>query len=286
MPKIGIIDDYLDEWHADHFIPWIHEQSKGEWRVVDVFGRSEPKIPGKRSNAQFCKEHGLTLHSMIEPVIHASDALMILAPNQPQLHPELASMALKSGKPLYIDKTFADTPSDAEWMFDRAKRYRTPLFTSSALRYATTFRLSPEEKEFLEGIVCYGPGDPHNYLIHLLEPLISMLEVSVMRIMAWGVKPSPTFFLEMENRIPITILQNPASTFSMHVITSGQQCLKEAGDDYFQSFIRTLLQYFDAALKGETEPPVPWSQTRMVMRARSAALKANESPGAWVYVEK
>ena len=46
-------------------------------------------------------------------------------------------MPLKSGKCVYVDKTFAPDKATAERIFEKAKKYGSPIFSSSALRFAT-----------------------------------------------------------------------------------------------------------------------------------------------------
>ena len=38
MTKIGFIDYYLDEWHADNYPAWIREASGGEMEVAWAYG--------------------------------------------------------------------------------------------------------------------------------------------------------------------------------------------------------------------------------------------------------
>ena len=52
------------------------------------------------------------------------------------MHEELSQLPLKSGKPTYIDKTFAPDYPTAKRIFDLAEANGTPCYSTSALRYA------------------------------------------------------------------------------------------------------------------------------------------------------
>src|SRR5690606_26656594 len=50
-------------------------------------------------------------------------------------HLEQAIPVLKAGKPMFIDKPIAASLSDAIVIIEAAKHYKTPLFSSSSLRF-------------------------------------------------------------------------------------------------------------------------------------------------------
>ena len=54
MKKVGFIDYYLDEWHANQYPKMIHEISEGRMEVAYAYG--EIDAPSGRTNAQWAKE--------------------------------------------------------------------------------------------------------------------------------------------------------------------------------------------------------------------------------------
>lgn len=133
--KIGLIDAYIDEWHADHISGMIARGRYGsEFEVVSA---SEiAPAPGKRPLDVWCRENGLRAAASPEEVVAECDAILVLAPSTPEVHEELARPALESGKPVFVDKPFCDTLAGARRMFELADRNHTPLTSFSALRYA------------------------------------------------------------------------------------------------------------------------------------------------------
>ena len=54
MHKIGFIDYFLDEWHAEKYPGWIEKASSGSMKVAYAYGMSN--IDGKLGNRSGAKE--------------------------------------------------------------------------------------------------------------------------------------------------------------------------------------------------------------------------------------
>lgn len=105
MKKIGVIDYYLDQYHFENYPTWIREASGGSMEIVYAWAKTEHE--GGKTNAQCCAEQGIMLLSSMEEVIERSDCLIVMSPDNPEMHEELCALPLTSGKPTYVDKTFA-----------------------------------------------------------------------------------------------------------------------------------------------------------------------------------
>lgn len=280
MLKIGFIDLFLDEWHADNYVSWIEEASEGRFRVSHAYADREPTEEGKRSNSQFCKDHGLELVHSLDELIAASDCIIVLAPDHPEEHVRLARQALQSGKPVYVDKTFANTAEEAQYLFELAEQHGTPLFSSSALRFSQAYTGLPENK--IHSIVSYGGGTPEHYVIHQLEPLMMLLKSRVTRGMSWGSEGNAVFLLEFLSNQRVTVIQNDHQSFGM-TVSSGDQVLHvKADDDYFAGLIRSMLAFFETALAGRAVSPVDAEQTVAIIAARELILQSMTKPGEWI----
>ena len=82
----------------------------------------------------------MSLPPTIEEVVERSDYLIVLSPDNPEFHEELSQLPLQSGKPTYIDKTFAPDRETAIRLFDLAAKHGTPMYSTSALRFASEYR--------------------------------------------------------------------------------------------------------------------------------------------------
>ena len=138
MIKIGFIDYYLDEWHANNYPEMLKELSGGECQVVCAFGLIDPpaELGEKLTNRQWAEKYGIELLSSIEEVVEKSDCLVVLSPDNPEMHEELCDLPLQSGKLCYVDKTFAPDKAAAERIFANAKAHGTKCYSSSALRFS------------------------------------------------------------------------------------------------------------------------------------------------------
>ena len=104
MKKIGFIDYFLDEWHANNYPKMIKEQSNGEYEVCYAWAKIDSPIGGMTSK-EWSEKYNIELLDTMEEVIEKSDVLIVLSPNNPEMHEELCLLPLRSGKRVYIDKT-------------------------------------------------------------------------------------------------------------------------------------------------------------------------------------
>lgn len=280
MYRVGFIDYYLDEWHAQNYPKWIEEISEGHFKVTAAYGDIEGTAFGRRTNQAFCDDYGIELLPTIEELINASDCLIVLSPDNPEEHMRLAELALKSGKPVYIDKTFATSEKDAKKMFDLAESTGTAMYSTSALRYSKAYQNLPTE---IQNLRSQGGGVPYNYLVHQLEPIIKILGTDVLRGLAWGSERLATFLLEFESGRMATLNQHESFGFQMQVETDGSTVTVDANDDFFTVMIREMLDFFAAVLQSsDLTIPVPRIETEAIMAARQILLEALAHPGQWV----
>ena len=81
MKKVGFIDYYLDEWHANNYPRWIKQFSNGEMEVAYAYGLIDSPLAGRRTNAQWSKDLEIPLVDSIEELIEKSDYLVVLSPD-------------------------------------------------------------------------------------------------------------------------------------------------------------------------------------------------------------
>ena len=114
--KIGFIDYYLDEWHANNYPEWIKEASGGEMTVEYAFAETASPHTGVTTE-EWCSRTGITQVGSIEELVEKSDAIIVLSPDNCERHEMLSRLPLLSGKPVYIDKTFAPDLDTAKRIF-------------------------------------------------------------------------------------------------------------------------------------------------------------------------
>lgn len=277
MKRVGFIDYYLHEWHADNYPRWIAEQSGGRYGVTCAWAAVDCPLPGRKTNAQWASEQGITLCGSIEQVIDQSDVLVVLSPDNPEQHEALCELALASGKPVFVDKTFAPTHAAARRMLTRAQAHGTPCFSSSALRFASEIRSM--EPAGIHALAAWGPGEYDNYAIHQIEPIVTLLGTQAERVLFTGTPRLPALTIEFSGgRVAGMVNFAGGSDFIFQAAyEQGEAVFSRIESDFFQNFIDELLVFFDTGIS-----PVPHEQTLAVAAIREAGLIAAGKPGIWV----
>ena len=88
MIKIGFVDYYLDEWHANNYPEMINNLGGGEFEVCCAYGHIDSPIGGI-TNKEWSKKYNIPLEKSIEKVIEKSDCIVVLSPDNPEMHEEL-----------------------------------------------------------------------------------------------------------------------------------------------------------------------------------------------------
>lgn len=95
---------------------------------------SVKRIPGYTEEV---KKLGIEISASIEELLAKSDYIL-LETNDGRPHLAQALQVIKAGKPLFVDKPVAGSLSDAIAIYEAAKKYKVPIFSSSSLRYMET----------------------------------------------------------------------------------------------------------------------------------------------------
>lgn len=279
MKKIGFIDHYLDEYHAQNYPIWIKDASHGEMQVCYAYADMES--PSGKTNAECCRELGIELLSTIEEVVEKSDCIVVLSPDHPEHHERLAALPLASGKPTYIDKTFAVDRETALRIIRMAQAGNTPFFSTSALRFSKEY--AGLKKEGIEAISSRGPGSFETYAIHQLEPVICLMGFEVEKIMYIGAPSTPAFVLKFSRNRYATITQlGWDCDFSIAINYEGDKAVVLQGaSDFYQQFIVQLVDFFQTGI-----PKVPAEETLQMMTILEYGKKAMAAPDCWVELPK
>lgn len=275
MKKIGFIDYYLDEWHANQYPGWIRNASGGTMEVAFAYGMKDAEHG--LSNREWCAKHGVTWCETMEEVIAQSDYLIVLSPDNPEQHEALAELPLASGKPTYMDKTFAPDRAAALRLFERAVKHQTPLYSSSALRYAAEY--GEVERAGIKVISSLGPGSFENYSIHQIEPIIALMGTDARRVMFVGTEAAPALLIEFTGGRQATIQQPGQGCPFMMVVNydSGACRVVQPASDYFQSFMRDLVTFFETG-----QSTVQPAETIAIMTIIENGLIAAKQPYQWI----
>ncbi|MBR5314753.1 MAG: Gfo/Idh/MocA family oxidoreductase, partial [Clostridia bacterium] len=269
------------EWHANNYPKFIKECVGDEIVVSYAYGQIASPKTGKTSE-EWCEERGIECCKSIEEVIEKSDCLMVLAPDDADKKEELAKLAMMSGKPTVIDKTFTTGYDSAKRIFDLAEKYNTPVYTTSALRYAPDYKQI--ENEYVTAINLIGPKDFDIYSIHMLEPLMSIVRTDAKRVMYIKGESFYTLNIELADGRPASISGYEYPRFPYMIAVASNEKEKnmviKAEQPFWPGFTADVCDFFKTK-----EIKVDHKESLAIMAIRTAGLEAMKRPGEWVTVE-
>jgi hypothetical protein len=176
MKKIGLVDYFISEWHANNYPGWIRELCQREnldYEIAYAYAELDLSPVTGETTDEWCQRMGVQRCDTIDELCQKSDYIIILAPSHPDTHQRLAKEVLKHGKRTYIDKTFAPDYETAKEIFHLAEAGGAPIFSTSALRYAV-------ELQGIEGtksvITTGGGSNLAEYAIHQIEMAVMLLK--------------------------------------------------------------------------------------------------------------
>jgi len=286
MKKIGFIDFFLDEWHANNYPAWIRDNVQANGRDMQIaYAWAETASPNGVDTAAWCAKFQVEPLASLAEVVEKSDYLVVFSPDHPENHERLAQLPLMSGKPTYIDKTFSPDLRSGARMFELAEKHATPMFSSSALRNAkelAEFLNNPASREQLEFVATTGPGKYANYAVHQFEMSVALLGPGASRVKSLSSEHANLLAVEYPGGRRSSCLQMPAAPFQVLLqFSNGESKFIPECSEIFPRQIHALLDFFESGI-----PPVPKAETLEIMALIEAGRKALASPDTWISVEK
>lgn len=279
--KIGFIDWFIDEFHANCYVKCFRESALGaEFEVALAW--EDHANPQGRGLTEWCAANGVAPARSIAEMVEACDALCVLAPSNPETHEALARLPLESGKPVYVDKPFAPDRNAAERMFALARRHGTPMWSSSALRFSDEIiRLRSEtfQKERIDFVQALGGGRLFSeYCIHTLEMMVMLLGSDPCRVMSVGKSPDEMVVIEYPDGRRGMITQTPPAAFGLNCRAGDKMVsLLRTESRMFENLADEMLRFF-ATGKAPVEP----RETVAVAALTAAAVEAVQKSGTWI----
>ena len=277
MRKIGFVDYYLSEWHANNYPAWIKAANEAlgtDYEVAYAWAELETSPKDGVTTAQWCEKFGATACSTIEELCEKSDVILILSPSDPDKHLPYARAALPYGKPTYIDKTFTPDLAQAKEIFAIAEKHGTPFFSTSALRYATEL---DDLKECKRLAVTGGGGSAEEYIVHQIEMVTKTLGVGACKTRAVQMGLLTMFEVAYDDERSATMSYCSGNPFTVLADNGTKPVWKQIKSDFFAALLRDIIRFYES---GKTSFDV--KETLEIMAIREASLKALNTPGEWV----
>ena len=274
MKKIGFIDYYLSEWHANNYPAWIKAASERlgtEYEVKYAYAELDVSPVDGVTTDEWCEKFGVERCASIKELCEKSDNVIILAPSDPECHLRYAKEALTSGKRTYVDKTFAPNLREAEEIFRIAEEGGCEIFSTSALRYADELR----EIDAPKCIVTTGGGSNlPEYIIHQIEMAVKLLGVGAVSLNVVTEGEETVCRVAYGDERSLEMRYFPKHAFSL-ALKDGEAI--KAKSDFFANLMEEILRFFDGG-----ENPICKCQTLEVMKIREGVIRAFKNQGETV----
>jgi predicted dehydrogenase len=295
LKRIGIIG--LDTSHATAFTKALNDPAAGPefggFKVVAAYPRGSNDIKSSADRipayTEEVKNYGVEIVNSVEELLPKVD-FVLLETNDGRLHLEQAMLVIKAGKRMFIDKPVAASLRDAIAIFDAAKKFDVPVFSSSSLRYIQG------AKEISEGSVgkvlgadVYSPAtiekthpDLFWYGVHGVETLFT--------IMGTGCKSVVRVFTENTDLVTGTWYDSRIGTFrgirygkaDYGGTIFGEKGITVLGKySGYNSLLAEIIRFFQTGV-----PPVSAAETIEIFAFMAAAEESKLSGGKIVSIEE
>lgn len=287
MKKVGIIDDYISNFHANTYHKLFHElaaeEGREEYVITHIYAEREESPSTKETTAQWCARTGAVACDTIEAVCNAVDVIMVLAPNSPELHEKLCKVPLESGKPVYVDKTFAPDYASAKRIIEHGRAHDACFWSSSATRFEPS--LAPFLTENAPNVqtIQVSCGNVFEiYVIHLVELMNTFMQNGAKSVICRNNSANLVFEVTYADGRKAFLNQfvGTGANFYCYPEIDGKCVQYCCASDFWKGFVRAMLDFFDTK-----KAPVSLDNTLECIAVRAALARAKAEPNKEFAVE-
>lgn len=283
--KVGFIDHHLNNYHATKFLSIFRDGKAGA--DIEIVAAYESNPDDKED---WCTTNKVPKAASAAEVVEKSDAIIVLAPDNIEVHRELSKEALQSKKPVVIDKALAQSVDDARHIIAEAKAAGTPIMSSSSLRFSVELeqlisRVGPGP---YEGIFSRGFGRWRGYAVHTIQPALRLLGGRVKRVIDTG--QGTNHLITIENNegrrafIDIRECENQyeATPWQLGLLHHKNYEVVEIKqfDEFYVNLLKNAVKFFHTR-----ESPVPVEEMLDEVIVEVAADNSFNNGGQWVDVQ-
>lgn len=186
--RVGMIG--LDTGHSPAFAKSLNDPLAGDkyngYKLVAAYPNGTENIQEWKDRipafTEEVKNQGAEIVGSIDELLEKVDVVLITCIDGNK-HLEQVIPVFKAGKPVFIDKPFAGSLTDAYVIAEAAKKYNVPMFSSSSLRYMEGIEgIASGEVGKVMGVDVFSPAhiEEHHpdlfwYGVHGVEILFSIM---------------------------------------------------------------------------------------------------------------
>ena len=294
--RVGMIG--LDTSHSIEFTKILNREDTasdfGGYRVVAAYPHGSKDIESSASRipgyTQQMRDMGIEITNSIAELLKISDVIL-LETNDGRLHLEQAIEVFKVRKTLFIDKPVAASLSDAISIFQAAKDFNVPVFTTSSMRYMSNMEDIVTSKSIgnILGASTYSPctlekthPDFYWYGVHGVEALFTVMGIGCRQVSRVHT-PDTDFAVGVwnDNRIgTFRGLRKGRTGFGGDAF--GEKGIKSIGTDAgYAPLLKEVAKFFQTGIS-----PVSPEETIEIFAFMEAADESKRRNGASVNLEE
>ena len=98
MKKIGFVDYFISEWHANNYPAWIERicaEMGADYKVAYAWAELDTSPVDGISTAEWCEKFGAERCATIDELCEKSDVIVILSPSNPETHLRYAEAVME-----------------------------------------------------------------------------------------------------------------------------------------------------------------------------------------------
>lgn len=280
--KVGFLDHHLNTSHSMKFLALLRGSvGQGDIEITGAW-ESHPE------QADWCESNGVKRMSNAAEVVAASDAIMVLAPNNPEAHLELARPALEAGKPVFIDKDIAGCVKSAQEIVRLSERHKAPVMAASGLRFASELdALEDREPPPFDAVFARGLGKWHGYGVHTITMALRLFGSKVLRVIDTGTDGARCVTLDDGSRrcvIDVRESENQyeATPWQVGALVSGryETATITRFDQFYTNLLQEVVEFFRSGVS-----PISIDEMVMTVAVEKAAELSLSEGGIWVELD-
>lgn len=285
MLKVAFVDHHLNNYHADTFLKLMRGELAGENAEVVTAWESDP------TGDDWCVKNNIPRAVSVKDAIRGADAVLLLAPDNIEAHLALADAVLSAGKPVFFDKLLAPELNSAREIVKIAKRYNTPFFSSSALRFAAELEKVPKHGGKPNEAMARGMGHWDRYGVHTLSLVLALMgQTGVRRVIDTGTPNARNVTLDYGGgRRAVVDCRTAANewevfpwSFALHLPGSDRAFAATITD--YNAFYANLLRQVLAFFRTRTAP-VSVEGLLETVAVLEAADRSQKRQGEWIPID-
>jgi len=288
----------LDTSHVPAFAKLLNEAKEGSdlagVRIVAGFPGGSPDVAASRDRVagftkQLREQFGVEIVSTIDELVSKVDVVFIMSVDG-RPHLSQAIPVLKAGKILFIDKPLGGSLADALMIFDLAAQYKTPVFSSSSLRYYPGIAGAKKNDKIgsVLGCLTYGPCslEEHHpdlfwYGIHGVEALFTIMGPGCQSVSRTHTKDTDIATGVWADGRVGTFRGNRSGKSDYDALVFGAKgSVLTGGKGSYEPLVKEVVRFFKTGT-----PPVSAAETIEVFAFMEAADESKRQGGAAVTLE-